>query len=521
MATRSSKKSKIGMSRRRGRVRIVSPVQAAGLLDWNGTARYTLEITLPVSAMHSNHRWRHAYPGLPYNVRVGAVGGVFPYLYELINAPSGMTIGPFTGEITWPNPQSNAANIQVRVTDTKGSSVTSDAWSITVATTRFKFIAPAGLGGSDSNTGAIDSPWLTLAKFQADGTIQTIGYFREGTYNVYDGPGVVIGNGSGSNLDSTRWGATQDRPIMFLAYPGENPIFDHGYVAGVTEGLMWDFGNSGSAVQHIYLDGGEHIHAHNKCIRVVPSFNSYCVFRKVWFHNNGPGADGSNSSLGIDFESGGYTSGDIDNCVCQDCEFSHYTNNAGPTCCFKLYATDKALIEDCYFHDLNIGGQDEEAIANKAGNRQLTVRGCWSGANMDQGSYGGNQNGGNANGYQCDAELAFNYFQCSGNRVVNMNHDNNSSDLTRMHRNTFRGTVRWVSMGGTTGPWILDRNVIVNGNAATDNPDGSGVTHVNAPTISRLTVQNHLFGADNGTVIDSNGLLVNRSLVGLYGHEVP
>lgn len=488
------------------------------LSDWNGTALYSLEITLPVTAMPSNHRWRHAYPGLPYNVRVGAVGGVYPYLYELVNAPADWTINPWTGEINWADPQSNATNVQVRVTDTKGTSVLSDAWSVTVATTRFKFIDASA--PNDNGTGSISDPWKTLAKFQDAGTIQTIGYFRTGTYNVYDGAGVVLGNGSGSDLDSTRWGASQDRPIMFLAYPGETPIFDHGYVAGVTEGLMWDFGNSGAACQHVYLDGGEHIHAHNKCLRVVPTNNSYCVFRNIYFHDNGPGQGSSNSALGIDFESGNYTSGDTDNCVIQDCEFSDYTDNAGPNCCFKLYSTDKCLIEDCYFHDLDIGGEDEEAIANKAGNRQLTVRGC-SSENMDQGTFGGNQNGGNANGYQCDHELCFNYFECSGNRVINMNHDNNSSAASRHHRNTYRGTVRWIFMGGTTGPWTFDRNVIVNGNAASDNPDGSGITHVNSPTISRLTVQNHQFGPNDGTVIDANGLLVNRSLVGQYGHEVP
>lgn len=499
------------------------PTQGGGgsgrMEDWGGTARYSLEITRPVTAMHANDRWRHAYPGLPYNVRVGAVGGVYPYLYELVNAPGDWTINEETGEINWPNPQSNATDVQVRVTDTKGTSVLSDAWSVAVATTRFKFMAPAALGGSDSNTGAIDSPWETLGKFQADGTIQTIGYFREGTYNVYDGSGVVIGNGSGGSTDSTRWGGTQDRPIMFLAYPDENPVFDHGYVDGVSAGLMWDFGNSGTNTKHIYLDGGEHIHAHNKCIRVVPTFNSYAVFRNLYFHDNGPGADGSNSSLGIDFESGNYTSGDNINNVIQDCEFSHYTDNE-INCCFKLYATDKALIEDCYFHDLNIGGEDEEAIANKAGNRQLTVRGCWSDV-CNQGLYGGNQNGNNANGYQCDAEVIFCYFQSNGNRVVNMNHDNASTQPHRFHRNTFRGTVRFVSLGATQGPWTYDRNVIVNGNAATDNPDGSGITHVNAPTISRLTVTNPLFGADNGTVIDASGNLIDPGLIGQYGWQIP
>jgi hypothetical protein len=208
------------------------------------------------------------------------------------------------------------------------------------------------------------------------------------------------------------------------------------------------------------------------------------------------------------------------NGVVQDCEFSDYTGDV-INCCFKLYATDTLLIEDCDFHDLDISDEDEEAIANKAGNTATTVRGCTS-STMDQGTYGGNQNAA-ATG-NCDAELCFNYFQTSDHATLLMNHDNTSNAATRIHRCTFRGTTKWDELQTANGPYTMDRCVIVNGNAATDNPDGTGITHNIAPQdISRLTVTNHLFGPNDGSIIDSDGLLTGAyrtSYLNSRGHEI-
>lgn len=493
------------------------------MTDWSSnSALWPLEIGRPYSSMAANDRWLHAYPGLPYNVRIHATGGVYPYLYEKVAGPSDMSVDPETGVINWTNPQSDATGCQVKVTDTKGTEVTSATWNITVATTRFRFVD--AVDGNDSWDGTTPTfvsgttgPWQTLGQFQDDGVTNTLGYFMSGTYNVYDGAGVVVTGGN-----STRWGPSQDRPVIFMAYPGESPVFDHGYVEDVSEGLEFDFGNSGNPNHCIYFDGIEHTHAHNKCLRVNPTFNSYMVIRNGHFHHNGPGRDGSNSALGVAFESGAHGSGHHVNVFIESCEFNDYIPQFDFTpgnCCFKIYSTDRLLIEDCVFHDLDNQDQDEEAIANKAGNRELTVRGCYS-YDMIVGTYGGNMNAA-ATG-DCEFQLVFCYFQTDDHPTILINHDNNLLADSRIERCTFRGPVRMDELDADNGPILFDRNVIVNGDAATDNPNGTGITYNIAPTApDQLTVTNYLFGPNDGSIIDSNGDLVNQGNVGLYGWEIP
>ena len=71
-------------------------------------ANYLLEIIQPQEGLSTNgcvggtlpcNRFYRAYPGLEYNVRMGVIGGDYPYVYSLITAPSGMTIDAGTGEI--------------------------------------------------------------------------------------------------------------------------------------------------------------------------------------------------------------------------------------------------------------------------------------------------------------------------------------------------------------------------------------------------------------------------------------
>ncbi|MHC4737359.1 MAG: putative Ig domain-containing protein, partial [Planctomycetota bacterium] len=42
-----------------------------------------------------------AYPGIEYNIRLGVIGGRYPYSFSLVDAPSGMSITSDKGEISW------------------------------------------------------------------------------------------------------------------------------------------------------------------------------------------------------------------------------------------------------------------------------------------------------------------------------------------------------------------------------------------------------------------------------------
>jgi hypothetical protein len=500
------------------------------LLDWGGVSHSTLTIVRPQDTnLSANDRIYHAYPAIEYNINAAVVGGVPPFKYELTaNVPSGMTCDINTGEISWPSPTTGThSNIELTVEDSVGTIVT-ETWTIACATTRFKFMAPAGSGGSDSNTGGISDPWLTLGKFQADGTATTIGYFRAGTYNVRDGSGVVISDGN-----STRWGTLLDRPSIFLAYPGEEGtvIFDHDYEEGVTEGLEFDFVENGPST-YMCLDGIKHQYSHNKGIRIGPTTHNF-VIRRCVHTNFGPGWDSHNSAM-IDFESGGYGAGTLDRGVIQDCEVTDMITTSGTdahghtasNCWLKLYATEKLLIERCYFHDItNVANIDDGFISNKAGNVKVIIRNCRS-TSMAVPSYGGNMDDQPTG--ECDIEMSFCNFDITGTSqpVVYLAYNGESGLPSYVDRNTFRGRVRYKNLVSTEGPYVWRNNVVINDLAATDDPNGTGFNHeLIAHDASRIDWDStHLFGAAADGIVDANGLLQGSYRTNyLYyrGHEVP
>jgi hypothetical protein len=99
-------------------------------------------------------------------------------------------------------------------------------------------------------------------------------------------------------------------------------------------------------------------------------------------------------------------------------------------------------------------------------------------------------------------------------------------DPTYVYRNTIRGPLGFVKINtAAQGPWTFSNNVVVNEDGATDNPNGSGITHDITPvTTTPLVVENHLFGAAADGLVDANGLLTGASRTSylyLRGHEVP
>jgi hypothetical protein len=484
-----------------------------------------MEIHRPKSSgLDSNDRIYAAYPGIEYNIGAAVYGGVPPFKYELTsNVPSGMEIDINSGEISWPSPTTGThSNIGFKCTDSVGTEVTS-TWSITCATTRFRFFdAVNGNNSWDGTTATFVSgttgPKQTMSAFWGIGSATIIGYFLDGTYT---NAGMTV------SADGIRWTTGTSRPSIWLAYPGHSPLVDFEHDEGVVEATQWDFVDGGGSPR-IYLDGMEFTRSGNKGFRMGPGAgpgDNTCI-RRTYFHNFGPGADGANSAA-IDFESGAYGSGTTDNFVLQDCEFSHNTTPTGPNSAIKMYVTNKMLIERCYFHHMDISGEDEEAIANKAGNVATCVRFCRS-DNMDMGTYGGNQDDqptGN-----CDAELSFNHFTADSGHCIRLNHNYSGGDDAGpavLLRNTFEGNVVFNGLQSFQGPWEFSHNVIINGNAATDNPDGSGITVSVNPgsAISRITVQpEHLFGNAAAGIVDASGLLTGsyRTLYLYYrGHEVP
>lgn len=156
-----------------GNVKLSSAFGLAAILltgQMAQAANYPLEITnlkpAGTAGSPASSRIYHAYPGLVYNIRAAVVGGAYPYTYSLTGAPSGMTIDAQTGEINWPSP-TGAATPTLVVVDSEGTRVTS-AWTVTAATTNFRFVDVVNGRASSANgcssscgTGDAASPWRT------------------------------------------------------------------------------------------------------------------------------------------------------------------------------------------------------------------------------------------------------------------------------------------------------------------------------------------------------------------------
>ncbi len=120
-----------------------------------------------------------AYPGIQYYSRLAVVGGLYPYTFKLLTAPTGMQIQPRTGEITWTPTQDNTTvNVDVQVTDSAGTTATH---SFTIQVTKNNFYFIDAVNGSDSNPGTLQAPFRTLLGVQQKGLPATATlYFRGG-----------------------------------------------------------------------------------------------------------------------------------------------------------------------------------------------------------------------------------------------------------------------------------------------------------------------------------------------------
>jgi hypothetical protein len=248
------------------------------------------------AALSSDNRIFFAYPGLEYNIQVGVRGGSYPYQYELINEPAGMTVST-TGEISWPNPTADAADIEIVVRDTRGVEVSSE-WSIDVvdaASTRFRFVDSEYVG---TESGSISQPWNTLMEAVNGTNDGQILYFR-GRDTAY----TVVTQDCGSGYDGSDGPNTGGDPndggtlyvsidvcsaaYTWLAYPGDpKPKIDLE-------------GTKSIRSARLYLDGFE-VYDGRDWLFHFHSNVSYNTFRRNLFHDVNASSD-SNRNQGTTF----------------------------------------------------------------------------------------------------------------------------------------------------------------------------------------------------------------------------
>lgn len=180
----------------------------------------------------STYLWAHE--GVRYEVPIAVVGGAWPFRFEVIDGPMGMTIGSQLvrdgdrlrrpadyGVVRWTPPAGSEGalfSFTVRVSDQEGN-VAEVEVNGTVDASRFVFVAPSD--GSPDGDGTLAAPLRGFdALYRGISTDATYSgrhvYFREGRYELV--------GGSDANGNARVGGGA--KPKVWRAYPDETPTFD-------------------------------------------------------------------------------------------------------------------------------------------------------------------------------------------------------------------------------------------------------------------------------------------------------
>lgn len=464
-----------------------------GLAVRSFAANYPLEIIQPRAGLDTKNRYYKAYPGIEYNVRAAVIGGVFPYVYELSTAPSGMTINQDTGLISWPNPTTSGSpyTVTLKVTDSESTNLTI-TWTITVTTSGFIFLDAvngthaAGLGcSSNCGTGTISNPFKSIIDWYGGNDYASKGnnayannfiYYRAGTY-------TIDGYTGESNDDGTYRMPCSSyvKPVVWLAYPGDaKPVIDN----GATKSIIFYAGTN-----NVYFDGLKITNSGGYGIQTESDGNSQ-TFRRMTFDRLGPTSGSNNQSFIRVLANGpGYYM------AIQDSTFNDLNHGAG----IKLYETHKMVVENNILSNIRdtTGADSIEGVAVKGNTSKVYVRQNII-HDVPARGIGGN------NDITTDSEYLYNYIYNALENAIEVNQDSVAQRIY-IYRNTFVGRVQVLNATSSSGPFYFDNNVIINNDSGTHIYCGGGVNGCSSPL--KVVANNNLIGTPSDNIVDSNGNL--------------
>jgi hypothetical protein len=240
-------------------------------------------------------RYRRAPSVYEWRVPIAVLGGAFPFKYEVVTGPVGMTIGETYGStgygiLSWPSPTVGNHSINVRVTDQDGTVVTR-AWTLEVIdrdnTTYFLHVTGAG---NNANAGTSASP-----KRDFEGWYGTTTGFA-----THTGKQILYGTGTYQTQTMTaRSGSWQQqivmptaKPQVHIGIPGASPVFDFNLA-------YWHQPQSDFCVSGISLVNGAVTEGGTSFTRCTYFRVDSGTFRHLFFENNfgpAPGRTFSDSS---------------------------------------------------------------------------------------------------------------------------------------------------------------------------------------------------------------------------------
>jgi hypothetical protein len=239
----------------------------------------------PDAETHPRAYHRNGHVGLRYELPIVVQGGAWPFVFELLEAPAGASIGAVHGDayygiVRWTPTQAGGFAFRVRVRDQDGDSV-EVAWTGSVGSAWIAFID--AVDGSDQvGDGSLAAPWRTLAHANASVSGGRCLCLRAGSYAA---PANSMSMATGLFASLIGW-------------PDEQPVIDCGsQVDGVFAWL-----NGGDLyVANLTLTGGPPAAANPRYFSSLNP-NSRCYQNRLTFDSptagtTSGGGDDNNSCL--------------------------------------------------------------------------------------------------------------------------------------------------------------------------------------------------------------------------------
>lgn len=445
-------------------------------------------------------RNRKTYPGLQYRIPIVVQGGAYPFKYDLVAAPAGMTIGKFWdqndyGIVRWDNPLSGSYDIQVDVTDQDGTTV-SVSWHLDVNTSKTLFLSPTG---NNANPGTLAQPKLSNSSWHLNNDNDTTYdgyhiYYRGGTYALDGDPAT----GNNIRLHS-------GKPMVLLAYPGETPIFDMstGKFVGFNA-LASHLGPQDLFVSGIRFENGDQTDANSHYFWLTGNSVKRVTLFENYFYNLGPGSAG-NDNPSVCF---------VSNTTNRKSYFAYVGNvyedllaSGNGVSAFDHYYTDYTVFENNEFRN----NQGRFGAWQKSHNDLATFR-----RNKGKFNTAGVEGLMNFSTYDqipdATAEFCWNYIEANNpsgfaGAIVWVDQEVKGKGHAFVYRNTFVGRVHARTSGGGVYTRMAENNVIV--------------TDYSTP-LNNFVDANNLIGSPTDGIIDATGNLQGtyQSSLGTHGWQI-
>lgn len=449
-------------------------------------------------------RHRHAYPGMQYRVPIVVQGGAFPFRYEVVSGPAGLTVGKAItdanyGIVTWtPSGTGAAQSVTIRVTDQQLNAV-NVTWSITPNTAQFIFVdANAGTSGS----GTLASPLKTFADVHlgsaSDRTFaEKIMVLRGGTHTI---TGWAANN---NNWNLQRTGGSPNKPPSWIGYPGEAVMLN-----GSSANVVMNLSDTGNDVFYggVTLSGSRTDVADNRTFFFGAGSGTRASFFEMAFSNIQRGTAGTDNPGAIVMFDNTSARQYVSIIGCSLDDFN------APLC--DLYHTWDAVIDNITIGASSVPSYAGQMVYTKSRNARVSIRRVTSTQSLAGVSVVTNSwSFGTPSAAAQTIECCYSKLRVASGNVVSMNAETGAAAAGShywLYRNTLVGD--FYTLSSANEAYTVERNTII----TNQNPLFPWVTATVADNLQDTR-------ANIGAVLDGTYNLTGSARttwLGRRGHEI-